>query len=204
MATCLGQEERAAQVDAENPVEVFGPDIQHVAPDLAGHSGVLDKGVEGALIGFDRGQKRRGMATRSARSWRVVAGLGSQNGKSLADAGIVGGRAGGNGEAEALGGKGLRDAEADALLASGDRARGASWQVLCDVVGGAQREGRDGQRGVHGGGGGQETDASTMKRLSRSWRGMRYRSTTEVAGSAPIRVVPHWCEGAPVESRATG
>jgi hypothetical protein len=48
----------AAQVNARDPVEVFRRDVEHVAADLGGHTGVLDEGVEGALMGIDRAEER--------------------------------------------------------------------------------------------------------------------------------------------------
>ena len=75
----------------------------------------------------------------------------------------------------------------------GGRAGSCRKLRLADVVRHAQRLRGDRQRGVHRCRVGQETavDDEQVLVVERTAE----RSSGEVAGSLPIRTVPHWCEG---------
>jgi hypothetical protein len=119
----LGQEKRTLQVDADNPVEIFGRDLQHVAAHLRAHPRVLDQGVKRALRGFDLVKQRRD-GGEVGKIVTVVSGIGTKAGKCVPDRGVLRRGTRGDGKAEPLRSHGLGDAKTDALLAASDEREG--------------------------------------------------------------------------------
>ena len=81
------------------------------------------------MSGLD-GFEERGDGGKVGEVVPVVTGAGAERGEGVADGRVIGGRQRGDGEAESLPCQGLSDAEADALLASGDEGQGSHGKAF--------------------------------------------------------------------------
>ena len=207
-ATAWRQEDGAAQIDADHPVEVLRHQVEQVAahrrapmPALLTRQSMRPKWSTTLSTRSPWRESARSARSGSGRSRPLRARRADGCGRRLVAVGDVG-----DGEVEAGRGEGLGDGAADAAARAGDDGDGRGLHAAmppiarfaCSRIGGCgRRRAEPGAAMVSAGLTAAEVGrkpASTTNRFGWS-RARQKGSSGEVAGSLPKRTVPHWCDG---------